>query len=81
MGETIHGGAIWGSVKKSDLLAGVALALLFAAFFRALVGATTFRSMGEVGFLIGASSALALGLLGRTNIAPFPIKPQPQIWW
>ena len=71
MGETIHGGAIWGSVKKSDLLAGVALALLFAAFFRALVGATTFRSMGEVGFLIGASSALALGLLvGITTALP-----------
>lgn len=46
-------------------------ALLFAAFFRALVGATTFRSMGEVGFLIGASSALALGLLvGITTALP-----------
>lgn len=62
VGETIRGIASWNVEKKTDLLASVGLAFLFAAFFRALVGATTFQSTDEVIFLIIASVVLTAGL-------------------
>lgn len=63
MGETIRGMAAWSAEKKIDVMASVGLAFLFAAFFRALVGATTFQSADEVVFLMVASAVLAAGLV------------------
>lgn len=63
MGEAFRGIEVWGIERKTDFVASAGLAFLFAAFFRALVGATTFQSADEVVFLVAASIVLTAGLI------------------
>lgn len=61
--------------NKIDLLSIAGLGLLFAAFFRALVGATTFQTSSEVSFLVLACIALFSGLqmicvIGKRTLQP-----------